>query len=232
MKNGMRVASLMGMFNQAKAAMGITVGRGRVLVGTDGFGNKYFETLDNIDKKADWHNGRELEPYNKDPMEYDPHSVPALWAQWLRGAVKHPPTPEQLQADMNRADILAYRVEKLEIAERATKDALLIEEQEVKGILSEHAAIKGFSAPAKSVEPKTAAGGVFVPGEWMPGMPMPETDEETEIEGVEGWSPVGGVDKEAAAAGDSMDDAMDDPEMKAAAIKAFYEQREKEKKGL
>lgn len=48
-------------------------------------------------------------------MEYDPHSVPALWAQWLRGAVKHPPTPEQLQADMNRADILAYRVEKLEV---------------------------------------------------------------------------------------------------------------------
>lgn len=43
---------------------------------------------------------------------------------------------------------------------------------------------------------------------------------------------IGGVDKEAAAAGDSMDDAMDDPEMKAAAIKAFYEQREKEKKGL
>ena len=30
-----------------------------------------------------------------------------------------------------------------------------------------------------------------MPGEWMPGMPMPETDEETEIEGVEGWSPVG-----------------------------------------
>lgn len=51
-------------------------------------------------------------------MDYDPHSVPALWAQWLRGAVKDPPTPEQQQADINRADLLAYRVRKRQSSTR------------------------------------------------------------------------------------------------------------------
>ena len=190
--------------------------------------------------------GRELEPYDTNPMNYDPHSVPAVWAQWLRGNVKDPPTPEQLQADLNRADLLAYRVNKLEIKYLAEKAEEKLEDQEVKGMLSDHAAIRGYSAPAKSAEPKTAAGGVFVPGEWMPGMPMPETNDEVDTEGVVGWAPGGdaapdgGVDVETAAAaataaapeGGDAGDPMEDPEAKAAAIKSFYEQREKEKKGL
>ena len=185
----------------------------------------------------------------------------------------------------------------------AEKEDERLEEEDVKGILSDHAAIRGYSAPAKSADPKTAAGGVFVPGEWMPGMPMPEvssyverpcgplvlkpcvrcrtqvakvakadgvsqhdgdlhhayvrmvvwfddavplplfrlhancqTNDEADTEGVGEWSPVGDAADDGVAraspAGAAEPDAADDMEAKAAAIKLFYEEREKASKGL
>jgi hypothetical protein len=135
----------------------------------------------------------------------------------LRGNLKDPPTEEALQADTNRAEILAYRVGKLEVRDAAERAQFLLKEQEAKGIMADHAAIKGFSAPAKSSEPKTAAGGVFVPGEWEPGTPMGE-DAENGGAGAGG----GGGATEGGFEAESRDD-----------IKAFYDaiQAEKDRKG-
>lgn len=53
-----------------------------------------------------------------------------------------PPHPPHALSPQPRTRLPDRQHYGLQIAERATKDALLIEEQEVKGILSEHAAIK------------------------------------------------------------------------------------------
>jgi NADH:ubiquinone oxidoreductase subunit len=64
-------------------------------IGSDEFGNKYFEKL--YDAKNDIKAQRRVEP--KDPDQFKVPTVPVEWMTWLQGRRSDPPTEQEREAN-------------------------------------------------------------------------------------------------------------------------------------
>lgn len=69
------------------------------LQGTDEFGNKYYECLENNPYRQ-----RYVEYGNKEFPHYDASSVPAEWHPWLHDMTEYPPTVEKFSPVIFKAD--------------------------------------------------------------------------------------------------------------------------------
>jgi hypothetical protein len=97
-------------------------------------------------------------PPSGNELDFDQSTVPRLWATWLSGGRVHPPTPDELAAEVDRVSEMAVKVQELEAKERSL-DALT--DAASGETYLNHASAKEFSSPTSSSKPGTGAGGVF-----------------------------------------------------------------------
>eukprot|EP00037_Helgoeca_nana_P001033 m.24914 g.24914 ORF g.24914 m.24914 type:complete len:189 (-) comp11365_c0_seq2:2468-3034(-) len=174
---------------------GLGMASKRVQVGRDITGNVYY-TLPQLNPSRHSPSGIERRlvlPPSGNEFDFDQSTVPRLWATWLSGGRVHPPTPDELAAEVDRVSEMAVKVQELEAKERSL-DALT--DAASGETYLNHASAKEFSSPTSSSKPGTGAGGVFRPGAWGPTTPADtnssrDGDVETEASTFKptGWAP-------------------------------------------
>ncbi|XP_051509826.1 NADH dehydrogenase [ubiquinone] 1 alpha subcomplex assembly factor 2 [Myxocyprinus asiaticus] len=140
-------------------------------VGTDHFGNKYY----NVPEQKTW-TGRVIRPRrlmeaaNPKAFEYLEGSIPSEWDAWIRGRRKQPPTIEELQMNVR------YREQiKVKAVEAEEKDKALQAKEYEEGLVARpvqtqtkgHASATQFGQPEVSEDPISTANS-FQPGSWGP----------------------------------------------------------------
>ncbi|XP_012943190.1 NADH dehydrogenase [ubiquinone] 1 alpha subcomplex assembly factor 2 [Aplysia californica] len=96
-------------------------------VGTDQFGNKYFEK-----EGDDAHNlraSRYIEE-RKDLDRFDTPEVPVEWDSWLRGRREHPPSPEEIERNYKKMMQTKIRADKLDMKNTEQKESESLAETE------------------------------------------------------------------------------------------------------
>ncbi|CAG8553584.1 843_t:CDS:2, partial [Scutellospora calospora] len=85
--------------------------RQRVFVGSDLFGNEYYESRQPINGRKK----RMVEPKEKKSLsEYDSDSLPVQWQSWLRHTRFEPPTIEEIVMANKRRELIIQRAKTLD----------------------------------------------------------------------------------------------------------------------
>ncbi|KAA0714243.1 NADH dehydrogenase [ubiquinone] 1 alpha subcomplex assembly factor 2 B17.2-like [Triplophysa tibetana] len=137
-------------------------------VGTDNFGNKYY----NVPEQKTWtgrvtRHRRLMEAANPAEFEYS-CSIPSEWDAWIRGRRKHPPTIEELLKNELYRENIKIKAEEVEERDKALqskeyKEGLVASpvQAQIKG----HASATLFGQSEVSEEPVSTAN-TFQPGSW------------------------------------------------------------------
>ena len=140
----------------------------RRLVGTDLYGNKYYETI----RKAGAKPRREvITAVNLKPERYTPDTIPTEWQAWIRGMRDEPPTHEELLMKGKKLDTLQEKVKQIE-----ERDRQLQEKEYEEGLVAKptqkssnvpvgHASAPVYESLDNRTEPTTTGKG-FQPGAW------------------------------------------------------------------
>ncbi|KAM9810701.1 NADH dehydrogenase [ubiquinone] 1 alpha subcomplex assembly factor 2 [Neosynchiropus ocellatus] len=152
------------------AALRRTFGVVREHVGTDHFGNKYY----NIPKQKTWSGRvvgakRIVEAANPIEFEYVEGSIPTEWDAWIRGRRKEPPSMEEMMKNERSRQLVKLKAEEVEENDKVlqTKE---IEEGLVassRTVAKGHASAANFGKEDISEEP-TSTANTFQPGSWVP----------------------------------------------------------------
>lgn len=134
--------------------------RTRRLVGTDLYGNKYYETIREGKKPK-----REMIS-NVEHMLYTPDMMPIEWESWIRGKRNDPPTHDELLAQQKRIATIKERAKQLEEKDREEHSLQHVPPQLVGQ--EGHASTTLYESLDNRAEP-TSTGTMFQPGEWTPG---------------------------------------------------------------
>ena len=155
--------------------------RTRRLVGTDLYGNQYYETIRDGKKPR-----REMIS-TVEHMQYTPGMMPIEWESWIRGKRDDPPTHEELLAQQKRMQIVKERAKKVE--EKDREDQI---EQQTSQLVSQagHASTTLFESLENRAEP-TSTGTIFQPGQWAPEKNEPVRKEDEQTFEPESWMPPG-----------------------------------------
>lgn len=182
----------MSFWNRVKAFFGDPYGYR--LAGKDLQGNKYFEATNYVNGKLkrkvemNYNVSRYVQTPQYLREQYDPSRIPVQWDQWLRRTRKDAPTLNELQADIQRLNLLKQRVEVIENNDRLERERMIAklksensdvghfdaenERREVnnKEIGSRHTIDLGtLNLQAKKKQQHASLGGAdFQPEEWKP----------------------------------------------------------------
>ncbi|KAM6964790.1 NADH dehydrogenase [ubiquinone] 1 alpha subcomplex assembly factor 2 [Aplochiton taeniatus] len=140
-------------------------------VGTDLFGNKYYQ----VPEQKTWTGRivrakRMVVASNPTEFEYLEGNIPSEWDAWIRGRRKQPPSIEELMKNqVNREQIKnkAQDVEKKELALQAKEYEEGLVARPSQTIVQGHASAISFGRQEISAEP-TSTANTFQPGSWTP----------------------------------------------------------------
>ncbi|KAI8872990.1 hypothetical protein GQ42DRAFT_50458 [Ramicandelaber brevisporus] len=100
--------------------------RSRDLIGTDKYGNHYYEGLKVLEGQRQKRRTVENPLYDRIPGNYSEELVPVLWQMWLRHKREHAPTPYEIEAEEQRVAVIKQKAQMLDV-----KYALEREQQRV-----------------------------------------------------------------------------------------------------
>ncbi|XP_067270207.1 NADH dehydrogenase [ubiquinone] 1 alpha subcomplex assembly factor 2 [Pseudorasbora parva] len=140
-------------------------------IGTDHFGNKYY----NIPEQKSW-TGRVIRPRrlveaaNPKEFEYMEGNIPSEWDAWIRGRRKQPPTIEELLKNEHYREQIKIKAVEAGERDNALQDKDYEEgrvDQPVQTQVKGHASASQFGQSEFSEDPISTAN-TFQPGSWTP----------------------------------------------------------------
>lgn len=140
-------------------------------VGTDLFGNKYYQ----VPEQKTW-TGRTVRAKrmvvvsNPTEFEYQEGNIPSEWDAWIRGRRKQPPSIEELMKNQVYREQIknkAQDVEKTELALQAKEYEEGLVARPSQTVVKGHASATSFGQQEISEEP-TSTANTFQPGSWTP----------------------------------------------------------------
>ncbi|XP_037011739.2 NADH dehydrogenase [ubiquinone] 1 alpha subcomplex assembly factor 2 isoform X1 [Artibeus jamaicensis] len=139
------------------------------LVGTDQFGNKYYQ----IPEYKNWRGQtirekRIVEAASKREIDYEIGDIPTEWEAWIKRTRKTPPTMEEILKNEKYREEIQIKSkdlhEKEKLLSKESNELLAPPaEMQIKG----HASAPYFGKEEPSVAP-TSTGKTFQPGSWLP----------------------------------------------------------------